>query len=304
MEMHQIRYFLAVCETLNFTRAAEQCHVTQPALTRGVQKLEEELGGLLFRRERSLTHLTDLGQLMRRHLSQVLSEAEAAQSTAKSFLNLDNAELNLGMMCSIGPLRMAAFLTEFADKNPGIRIALHEASPEALKEQLREGKLDIAVMAQLEPYDERYDALPLYRERFVVGFAHGHRFEKMNAVALGELRGERYLARLHCEIAKHIYAMRMQHGAEMDYGIRTERDDWIQVMVGAGLGVCIVPAHTPILPTILSRPIIDPVIERELRLVTVAGRRFSPAELAFKRFMQSRDWGAPAEPDAPAASKR
>ena len=51
MEMPHIRYFLAVCETLNFTRAAEQCHVTQPALTRAVQKLEEELGGLLFRRE-------------------------------------------------------------------------------------------------------------------------------------------------------------------------------------------------------------------------------------------------------------
>ena len=58
MEMHQIRYFLAVCETLNFTRAAENCYVSQPALTRAVHKLEEELGGLLLRRENSLTHLT------------------------------------------------------------------------------------------------------------------------------------------------------------------------------------------------------------------------------------------------------
>ena len=62
MEMHQIRYFLAVAETLNFTRAAEKCNVTQPALTRAIQKLEEELGGLLLRRERSLTHLSDLGR--------------------------------------------------------------------------------------------------------------------------------------------------------------------------------------------------------------------------------------------------
>jgi len=71
MEMHQIRYFLAVCETLNFTRAAENCNVTQPALTRAIQKLEDELGGLLFRRERHLTHLTDLGRLMRPQLEQV-----------------------------------------------------------------------------------------------------------------------------------------------------------------------------------------------------------------------------------------
>ena len=58
MEMHEIRYFLAVCDTLNFTRAAERCNVSQPSLTRAIQKLEAELGGLLFRRERAATHLT------------------------------------------------------------------------------------------------------------------------------------------------------------------------------------------------------------------------------------------------------
>jgi DNA-binding MarR family transcriptional regulator len=68
MELHQIRYFLAVAETLNFNRAAERCNVSQPTLTRAIKKLEEELGGPLFRRERKLTHLTDLGRLMRPHL--------------------------------------------------------------------------------------------------------------------------------------------------------------------------------------------------------------------------------------------
>jgi LysR family transcriptional regulator, hydrogen peroxide-inducible genes activator len=68
---HQIRYFLAVADTLNFTRAAEQCHVSQPALTRAIQQLEEELGGLLLRRERKLTHLTDFGRLLVPHLRQL-----------------------------------------------------------------------------------------------------------------------------------------------------------------------------------------------------------------------------------------
>ncbi|MGE0725823.1 MAG: LysR family transcriptional regulator, partial [Alphaproteobacteria bacterium] len=80
MELYQIRYFLAVCEALNFTRAAEQCNVTQPALTRAIQRLEEELGGLLFRRERNLTHLTDLGHLVRPQLQLVHAETEAAKS--------------------------------------------------------------------------------------------------------------------------------------------------------------------------------------------------------------------------------
>ena len=69
-----MRYFLAVAETLNFTRAAEQCNVSQPALTRAVQQLEEELGGLLLRRERKLTHLTDFGRLIEPHLRQLFAE--------------------------------------------------------------------------------------------------------------------------------------------------------------------------------------------------------------------------------------
>src|SRR5215472_9024854 len=88
MEMHQVRYFLAVADTLNFTRAAEQCNVSQPALTRAIQQLEEELGGLLLRRERKLTHLTDFGRLIEPHLRQLFADAEAAKTTAKKFLNL------------------------------------------------------------------------------------------------------------------------------------------------------------------------------------------------------------------------
>ena len=73
MEFHQVRYFLALCTTLNFTRAAEACNVTQPALTRAIQRLEEEFGGPLFQRERSLTQLTELGRLMRPLMEQTLA---------------------------------------------------------------------------------------------------------------------------------------------------------------------------------------------------------------------------------------
>ena len=75
MEMHQARYFVALCETLNFTRAAEKCNVTQPSLTRAIKLLEDELGGPLFNRERNQTHLTELGRLMEPHLREVLDQA-------------------------------------------------------------------------------------------------------------------------------------------------------------------------------------------------------------------------------------
>jgi DNA-binding transcriptional LysR family regulator len=85
MELHQVRYFLAVASTLNFTRAAEQCNVTQPALTKGVQKLEHRLGGQLIHRERELTQLTDLGKEVLPMLERTLASAEAVRRTAKEF---------------------------------------------------------------------------------------------------------------------------------------------------------------------------------------------------------------------------
>lgn len=83
MEMHQIRYFLATARVLNFTRAADDCNVSQPSLTRAIQKLEDEFGGELFRRERSRTHLTDLGRQMLPHLERTLEAAHAAMQLAR-----------------------------------------------------------------------------------------------------------------------------------------------------------------------------------------------------------------------------
>ncbi|MEO0912383.1 MAG: LysR family transcriptional regulator, partial [Pseudomonadota bacterium] len=80
MELHQLRYFLAVAETLNFTRAAEECGVSQPSLTRAIQKLEAEMGGPLFRREGRRTHLTELGRTVFPRFQQAVSLTELART--------------------------------------------------------------------------------------------------------------------------------------------------------------------------------------------------------------------------------
>jgi LysR family hydrogen peroxide-inducible transcriptional activator len=90
MEMHQIQYFLAVSEYLNFRRAAEKCHVSAPALTRASQKLEAEIGGKLFRRERNLTHPADLGTLICPHLKHVLFEAREMIKVEDAAKNLNS----------------------------------------------------------------------------------------------------------------------------------------------------------------------------------------------------------------------
>ena len=111
MEIHEIRYFLAVCRTLNFTRAAEQCNVTQPALTRAVQKLEGELGGLLFSRERGNTRLTELGRLVQPHPEEVAARTAAAKEQAGRFLWAGSGAPRPGVMRTTGRLRFLCSLT-------------------------------------------------------------------------------------------------------------------------------------------------------------------------------------------------
>ena len=82
LPLNALRAFEAAARHLNFTRAADQCNVTQPSLTRAIQKLEDEFGGALFNRERALTHLTELGRMVLPHLEQTYEAAEAATSLA------------------------------------------------------------------------------------------------------------------------------------------------------------------------------------------------------------------------------
>src|SRR5438552_8958680 len=145
MDLHHIRYFLAVSETLNFTRAAEACNVTQPALSRAVQQLEEEVGGQLFRRERNLTHLTDLGMLMRPRLQQIMATVGEVRREARQFLTLENAQIRAGIMCTVGPMRFTGLLADFQMRYPGISLELVEGMPSTLAEKLERGEVDVAV---------------------------------------------------------------------------------------------------------------------------------------------------------------
>lgn len=290
MEMHQIRYFLAVCDTLNFTKAAENCNVTQPALTRAVQKLEEELGGLLFRRERKFTHMTDLGNLVRPQLENILKQTDQAKTTAKSFMQLKDAPLNLGVMCTIGPMRFISFLSRFGNDNPGIEVSLVESVPERLMESLMAGEIDLAVMNAPEKPTVRVDLRPLYSERFVVAFPPGHRFEALKEVPLMTISGESYLARSNCEYYETFERIIEQQHLTIEDVYRSEREDWIQTMIMAGMGIAFMPEFSPLLPGLQTRPIIEPEVQRQICLATVSGRRFSPAVAAFVKAIDAFKW--------------
>jgi LysR family transcriptional regulator, hydrogen peroxide-inducible genes activator len=295
VEIHEVRYFLAACDTLNFTKAAERCNVTQPALTRAIQKLEGELGGLLFSRERGNTHLTELGRLMQPHLEEVMARTAAAKEQAGRFLRLESAHLRLGVMCTIGPMRFVGFLNRFRADHPGIELTLTENVPARLSEALLQGELEVAVMAKADGFDERLRAEPLYSERFVVACSVGHRFARRNAVAMREMDGETYLQRINCEFRDVLGEECEACGASIVRSYRSEREDWIQTMVAAGMGVCFLPEFSATHPGVVVRPVQDPEVRREVCLVTVAGRRWSSPLGSFVQAIRRYRWPETAE---------
>ncbi len=290
MEMHQVRYFLAMCETLNFTRAAERCHVSQPALTRAIKKLEEELGGPLFRRERNLTHLTELGRMLKPHLEQSLASTMAAKATAQDFQSLEKAPLNLGVMCTIGPSRLIGLMSKIRRELPGIELTLHDVAPDIVVDRMLEGTLDLALFGMPKELPDRFDRRPLYRERYVVAVPPGHRFEKKNVVRLRDMDNESYLARLNCEYTDYIGVLLAKSKVSLDLRYASEREDWVQSMILSGMGSTFLPEHMSLHPDLPMRLLAEPHVTRQIELVTVAGRRFSPAVEAFVHLVETHDW--------------
>ena len=291
MEMHHVRYFLALCETLNFTRAAEKCHVSQPSLTRAIKQLEEELGGPLVRRERSSTHLTELGELMRERLASIQEAHEVALSGAKEYKQKSKASLTLGVMSTINPNRLIPFLEALNRKVRKLDLSFAEGPGDKLVNDLSNGKIDIALVG-MPVYPDMFRVRPLFTERYAVAFPEGHRFQKMNAVPLRELNGELYLARLHCEFRYHFLHLDAGERPKTEVRLHSEREDWVQALVLSSMGVSIMPENNAVLPGLKTRLIVEPEVSRTISLVDKGGRRYDQATLNLIRLAENFDWTA------------
>jgi DNA-binding transcriptional LysR family regulator len=290
MELYQVRYFVAVCETLNFARAAERCGVSPSSLTRAVQKLEHEMGGLLVRREGRLTHLTDLGRLVRPMLEEVLAHANSTKSAARGFLKTGRKPMELGVMSSVGPVRFAPFLARFSARFPDIELVLVQGGATQLEGLLLGGSLDVALASHLRGANGRLRHHKLYRERAVIVFPERHRFAGQETVRLADLREERLLLRTHCEKRALLVELCRKQGFEPHIVCRSEREDWVEMMVAAGAGVTLMPENLHIGLGTLARPLVEPTFERDISVVAVAGRRQSLPVQNFVRAIRAHDW--------------
>ena len=276
MEMHQVRYFLALAEELNFTRASERCNVTQPSLSRAIKLLEEELGGPLFRRERETTHLTDLGCLVRPHLQSVYDHSKMAKRLSQEFVR--KWPLKLGIMSTISPNEIIDLIADIRTRHPDVELKLCDANANDLRARLLAGDLEVAIYALPgEEPDERIHAIPLFREQMVLAVHRDHRLAKTGAFPAREMDGEPYIHRVNCEFAGYADQILEQKGVTCKPVYWSERDDWTLAMVAAGLGFAFMPVNMAKHLGVVALPVVEPEFWRQVSLVSVRGRRYSPA---------------------------
>lgn len=290
MEMQQIRYFLAVAETLNFTRAAEQCNISQPALTRAIKALEDELGGPLINREQKNTHLSELGRMMTPYFETIHEQSKSAKSTADQFRRLGKAKLKIGAMCTIGPSIVAEFLARYSLAFENVEIEVAAQGLSAVKQKLVNGELEVALLASPEPFGEEFHAMPLFNENFVLAVAPTHRLANADMVPCRELDGERYVNRANCEYYDMVHARFIADGVRTRKVFSSECDEWVIGMIKAGLGIGYFPEFAVHDPGVILKPLIEPSFSRTVCLVTVRGRPHSPAVGAFVRQARQEKW--------------
>jgi len=290
MEMHQVRYFLAVAQTLNFTRAAEECNVTQPSLTRAVRQLEDELGGDLFRRERPHAQLTDLGQRMQPLLQQCYDSALGARSLASSIKTGEVGSLRMALSATIETALLMPYILELRKHFKRLEVKLSRGTATQVAELMKTGSAELAIASSLGDTWDRLDTWPLFSEGFVLVVGSSHRLAGCNSIQLSDLRGETLLMRTYCEHFESLASVLRSQDFAVDWAHEVPSEHDLEAFLEQGLGVAFAPQSVLFSEQVKRVPVIGLDLRRTVSLYCVAGRQRTPVANTIMKMLRAADW--------------
>ncbi len=291
MELRQIRYFLALSQTLNFTRAAEHCNVTQPTLTLAIKKLEEELGGPLVHRERNRTHLTHLGQMVLPFLEQVYESSHAAQAVAHDLRSGERAPISLGVTDALDKARLLDPIREVRKASGGLELAIEGGADSLLVERLLDGQLDMAIVDGAVAGAERIRFTPLYTDQMCVLMPEADPLAAKREVSLGDLIERHWIGLVDSRVHGDFAAAAGAADGRWCQRHRASRPTEAQLLALAEFGLALAGDHEPLLAGLALRPLREPLLTRAIGLAEVRGRPASTARLSLSRLVRAQPYG-------------
>lgn len=281
MEFHQIRYFLALASTLNFTRAAEMCNVSQPALTRAIQQLEYELGGPLLIRERRYSHLSELGQRMLPILQDCFKRAQAAKALALMCREEKQPTLKLAMVGSVDLDRIVVPLGELISQFPEVEISVVRGSNEEILEYLKSGEATFAISDSELGSWERLDSWTLDRVPYALVANRLHPFALRQPVDRHAIAGQRLVCLPYCSLARDLLERSAEEGIVGPGICQVDTLPDIFTLLKLNIGVALLPQAVMLPDGIVQVATKDVDLEHTAKLYAVAGRRRSNTANAF-----------------------
>lgn len=241
MEIHQLRYVAAVARAGNFSRGAEQCHVSQPSLSQQIQKLEDELGERLFDRRKREAKLTPHGAAFLRRALRILDEVEAAKREAADAKELLRSVVTIGVLPTIAPYLLPAVMAKFIGQFPGVEIVVEEDTTARLLKLALAYEIDFA-LASHPIQDQRLEVRELFAEELLLALPPGHRLTRQRSVAVEDLEGERLIVMKegHC-LGDQVLRFCEARELRTTISFRSAQLETVQSLVRAGLGVSLVP---------------------------------------------------------------
>jgi DNA-binding transcriptional LysR family regulator len=236
IDRYLLRYFLAVIDRGNFSRAAEACSVSQPTLSVGIAKLERELGQLLFRRTNRRIELTEAGARFATSARRIEAEFLIAERTVQE--SPARATFRLGMLATIPTSLVEDFLVELHRTGSATRLEIVEAGERDLNERLGRGRIDAAVTLLR---GERPAGIPLFSEGYALAMAADHPLAHLPVIAPEQLADNVMIVRRHCELLSETSRYFTAHGVRPFFAARTTSEDRALALVRRGLGVTVMP---------------------------------------------------------------
>lgn len=285
MDIYQIKYFLAIAQMGGFTKAAEHLFVSQPSLSVGIKKLEQELGVTLFERGGRRAILTPAGKHFLEKANTILNEYQSAMRELKSFQAQDT--LKLGALRTIRIADLSVLIGSFRAKYPNIAIELCDGNMEELRTWLEQGEIDMAVTVLGNCTDPK-TSLTLFEQRRLLAVAKTHPLAHRKSIGLAELDGLPYIERINCEMWGESQNLFESQGINLHTVYKADHEEWVISLVAAGLGVAIMPEWQGI-PEIAYIPITNLNLVRTVGLIWRM-RQESELVRVFRTFANSHNW--------------
>jgi LysR family hydrogen peroxide-inducible transcriptional activator len=286
MEIHQLRYFVAVADEGNFSRAAAKVRVAQPSLSQQIRKLEAEVGQPLFDRLPRAVVLTEAGRCLLEYARQILASIGDARRCIDEFKGEIAGKVAVGAIPTIAPYVLPELVVTFQEHYPQVTLEIVEDVTAGITSRIEAGELDVALASTCQQSPTLRREL-LGNEPLLALVPKGHALAEQPVITLDDLKSQRFLLlhEMHClsQQVHHVLESRRLHP---EIALAGSQLSTIANMVAAGIGVSIVPqmmVKRHATPGCVTLPFAPPIPERELNVLYNPLRFQSKAAAAFRQ---------------------